>query len=192
VLDSDGSALTIPGGQSFVLNSDTYQAINGAVPVKMRYGRVRIDNATGSEQSPLAVAFRIEYWSGSGWAPNTLDTSCTSLATTPTAFGGNAAAAACYGTCTSTTAGGTGSIYTSRIAGVPANATSPSYGSPRFAFGIRSVVLSAPKASGTLGLSMEVPGWLKLGPVNPTGTNPSGTLRFGTYNSRFIFLRENY
>jgi hypothetical protein len=52
--------------------------------------------------------------------------------------------------------------------------------------------LAAPKASGTLGLSLEVPSWLKLGPVDPTGANPSAQIRFGTYNSRFIFLRENY
>ena len=192
VLDSDGSTLAIPGGQSFVLNSDTYQSVNGAVPTKMRYGRVRIDNATGSEQMAIAVPFRLDYWNGSGWAPNTLDTTCTSLATTPAAFGGNAAANACYGTCTSATAGGAGSIYTSRIRGVPANAATPSYASPRFSFGTRSVVLAAPKASGTLGLSLEVPSWLKLGPVDPTGANPSAQIRFGTYNSRFIFLRENY
>jgi MSHA biogenesis protein MshQ len=192
VQDPDGSTLTIPVGQSFVLNGDTYQSINGAVPTKMRYGRVRIDNATGSEQSPLSVPVRLEYWNGSGWAPNTLDATCTSLVATPTPFGGNGAPAACFGTCTSATAGGVGSLFTSRIRGVTANATTPSYANPRFSFGVRNVVLSAPKASGNLGLSLEVPSWLKLGPVNPTGANPAATIRFGTYNSRFIFLRENY
>jgi hypothetical protein len=141
----------------------------------------------------LAIPFRLEYWNGTGWAPNTLDTACTSLATTPTAFGGNSASAACFGTgCTSPSAGAVGSIYTTPVRGVPANATAPSYASPNFSFGVRNVVLSAPKASGSLGLSLEVPSWLKLGPVNPTGVNPSATVRFGTYNSRFIFLRENY
>ena len=194
VADSDGSTLTIPGGQSFVLNSDTYQSINGATPVKQRYGRMRIQNAAGSEQVPLAVPVFVEYWNGTGWTPNTLDATCTRLATTPTAFGGNTAAASCFGTgCTAVSSGSVGSIYTTRVKTVGANAVAPlSYSSPQFSFGQRNVMLSAPKASGTVGMSVEAPSWLKLGPNDPTGVNPSATIRFGTYNSRFIFLRENY
>jgi len=193
VLDADGSTLTIPAGQSFVLNTDTYQSINGALPTRMRYGRMRVDNAIGSEQVPLSVPVRLEYWTGAGWAPNTLDASCTRLAATPTPFAGNTAAAACFGSvCTGTSAGPAGSLYTTRIRNVPANLLTPSYAVPTFSNGVRSVVLAAPKQSGTIELAVEVPAWLKLGPVNPSATNPSGSLRFGTYNSRFIFLRENY
>ena len=86
--DSDGSTLTIPGGRSFTLNSDLYHSINSSA-AKMRYGRMRIQNATGSDQVPLLVPILLEYWTGTGWAPNALDTTCTSLVTTPTAFGGN-------------------------------------------------------------------------------------------------------
>jgi hypothetical protein len=75
---------------------------------------------------------------------------------------------------------------------VGANTVAPSYASPQFSFGQRNVVLSAPKASGTINMSVEAPSWLKLGPNDPTGINPSASIRFGTYNSRFIFLRENY
>jgi MSHA biogenesis protein MshQ len=194
VLDSDSSTLTIPAGQSFLLNGDTYQRISGSSPTKQRYGRMRIQNAAGSEQVPLAVPVFVEYWNGTGWTPNTLDATCTRLATTPTAYGGNTAAASCFGTgCTAVSSGSVGSIYTSRVQAVGANAVAPlSYSSPQFSFGQRNVTLSAPKASGTLGLSVEVPAWLKLGPNDPTGVNPSATIRFGTYNSRFIFLRENY
>ena len=194
VLDSDGSTLTIPAGQSFVMNGTTYQAINGSSTAKMRYGRLRIQNSAGSEQIPLVVPVWLEYWNGSGWTPNTLDTSCTSLAPAPpTAYGGNGAANACFGSgCTGTSSGSAGSVYTSRVKGVSANAVTPSYSAPQFAYGERNVLLSAPKASGTLGLSLEAPAWLKLGPNDPGGTNPAATVRFGTYNSRFIFLRENY
>jgi MSHA biogenesis protein MshQ len=194
VSDSDGSTLTIPGGQSFVLNTDTYQSINGATPVKERYGRMRIQNAAGSEQVPLAVPVFVEYWSGTGWTPNALDATCTRLVTTPTAYAGNTAVASCFGTgCTAVSTGTVGSIYTSRVKTVGANAVGPlSYSSPQFSFGQRNVVLSAPKASGTVSMSVEAPSWLKLGPNDPTGINPSATIRFGTYNSRFIFLRENY
>src|SRR5207344_2872041 len=39
VSDSDGSTLTIPVGQSFVLNTDTFLSIDGATTEKERYGR---------------------------------------------------------------------------------------------------------------------------------------------------------
>jgi MSHA biogenesis protein MshQ len=200
VSDSDGSTLTIPAGQSFVLNTDTYLSINGATPVKERYGRMRVQNATGSEQVPLPVPVFLEYWNGTGWALNALDATCTRLAAGSNAFAGNGAAAACFGntvgpvapTCSSTTTGSVGSIYTTRVKTVGANTVAPSYASPQFSFGQRNVVLSAPKASGTINMSVEAPSWLKLGPNDPTGINPSASIRFGTYNSRFIFLRENY
>ena len=194
VSDSDGSTLTIPAGQSFVLNGDTYQSISGAAPIKERYGRMRIQNVSGSEQVPVAVPVFLEYWMGSGWALNTLDASCTRLATTPTAFAGNVAASSCFGNgCTAVSSGSAGSIYTTRVQTVASNAVAPlSYSSPQFSFGQRNVMLTAPKASGTIGMSVEAPSWLKLGPNDTAGTNPSATIRFGTYNSRFIFLRENY
>ncbi|MEO8627477.1 MAG: DUF6701 domain-containing protein [Betaproteobacteria bacterium] len=193
VLDSDGSTLTIPAGQSFVLNASTYQAINGSTAAKQRYGRMRMANASGSDQVPLLLPVYLEYWTGAGWAPNSLDDSCTRLTTPQTANGGNSAASACFGTtCTSATSGTAGSIYTTRVKGVGANATVPSYSTGLFAYGQRNVFFSPPNASGTLGISVEAPAWLKLGPNDPTGINPSATIRFGSYNSRFIFLRENY
>ena len=86
-----------------------------------------------------------------------------------------------------------GSIYTTRIQTVASTAVAPlSYTSPQFSFGQRSVMLTAPKATGTIGMSVEAPSWLKLGANDVSGANPSATIRFGTYNSRFIFLRENY
>jgi hypothetical protein len=85
-----------------------------------------------------------------------------------------------------------GSIYTAQKKTVPANAGIPSYSAATFSYGQRNVMLAAPKASGTLGISIEAPTWLKIGPVDPAGANPSATVHYGTYNSRFIFLRENY
>ncbi len=139
VSDADGSTLTIPAGQSFVLNSTTYQSVNGSLPMKMRYGRMRLQNASGSEQVPVVLPVLLEYWGGSAWMPHLLDTTCTRLlGPPPTAYSGNTAAAACYGgaaasgaQCTSTTAGGVGSIYTRQLSAgnVPANAGVPSYSS---------------------------------------------------------------
>jgi MSHA biogenesis protein MshQ len=200
VSDSDGSTLTIPAGQSFALNGDTYQSVNGSLPMKMRYGRMRVQNASGSEQAPILVPVWLEYWSGSAWTPNLLDTSCTRLVgPPPTAYGGNTATAACYGgaggsgfQCTSATAGGTGSIYTTQLRNVPANSGVARDRSATFSYGQRNMILAAPKTSGTLGVSVQAPAWLKIGPANTTGANPSATVRFSSYNSRFIFLRENY
>jgi hypothetical protein len=154
---------------------------------------MRIQNASGSDQVPLLMPVFLEYWSGSGWSPNALDISCTSLVASPTAYGSNTAAASCYGTgCTGVSTGSVGSLYETRVKGVAANLPTPSYSSSTFSFGQRNVLLAAPKASGTIGLSIEVPTWLKIGPIDIAGSNPSATIRFGTYNSRFIFLRENY
>jgi hypothetical protein len=196
VSDPDLSTLTIPSGQSFVLNSDTYQNVFGSLTMSMRYGRMRLQNTAGSGQVPLLMPALLEYWSGAanGWRPNTLDVTCTRLANPPpAAFGGNTATAACYGAgCTSTTTGPVGSIYTAQKKTVPANSGAPSYSAATFSYGQRNVMLAAPKANGTLGISIEAPTWLKIGPVDPAGANPSAIVRYGTYNSRFIFLRENY
>ena len=91
VSDSDGSTLTIPAGQSFVLNGDTYQSVNGSLPMKMRYGRMRIQNASGSEQVPIVVPVLLEYWSGSAWMRQSArrDACTRLLGPPPTAYGGN-------------------------------------------------------------------------------------------------------
>jgi MSHA biogenesis protein MshQ len=192
VSDADGSTLTIPAGQSFVLNGNTYQALNGSTALKERYGRMRIQNASGSDQIPLAVPVWLEYWTGSAWQANTLDATCTTLAASPTGFGGNTTNNGCFGGgCTSNTAGGVGSLYTTKIQ-LNATAVSLSYSSAQFSYGLRNVILSAPKASGSLKISIEAPTWLEIGPINTTASDPVATIRFGTYNSRFIFLRENY
>jgi hypothetical protein len=75
---------------------------------------------------------------------------------------------------------------------VQANAGVPTYSSAQFSFGQRNMILAAPKASGTLGVSILAPAWLKTGPTNLTGANPSASVHYSSYNSRFIFLRENY
>ncbi|MBI3284298.1 MAG: hypothetical protein HYZ65_05520 [Burkholderiales bacterium] len=46
---------------------------------KLRYGRVKLGMAHGSELLALPLPLRLEYWSGGGWQINTLD-SCTNFA----------------------------------------------------------------------------------------------------------------
>ncbi len=78
--DRDDSVLTDPTSSAvfFTLNGVTYQAITDP-PTKMRLGRMRIDNAYGSEQLPLPVRVLATYWNGNYFATNTLD-SCSSTA----------------------------------------------------------------------------------------------------------------
>lgn len=46
--------------------------------MEWRYGRLQIVNALGSEQSDLPVQLKAEYWNGSQFVPNSLD-SCTAI-----------------------------------------------------------------------------------------------------------------
>jgi len=59
------------------------------VTTKTRYGRARLLNANGSELLDLPMPLRLEYWDGSKWSRNSLDT-CTSFtpANLAFAFGG--------------------------------------------------------------------------------------------------------
>jgi MSHA biogenesis protein MshQ len=45
----------------------------------LRFGRLRMENAVGSEALTLAVPIQTQYWNGAGFATNTLD-GCTTLA----------------------------------------------------------------------------------------------------------------
>jgi hypothetical protein len=44
----------------------------------LRFGRLRVQNALGSERLPLEIPMETQYWQGSGFATNALD-SCTSI-----------------------------------------------------------------------------------------------------------------
>lgn len=52
---------------------------NLGLTTEVRYGRLRMDNALGSETHRLAIPMRIEYWDGAGFKNNLAD-SCTSIA----------------------------------------------------------------------------------------------------------------
>ena len=51
---------------------------NLGLTTDVRYGRLRMDNALGSEAHRLAIPMRVEYWNGTGFATNLAD-ECTSL-----------------------------------------------------------------------------------------------------------------
>lgn len=118
VSDPDGSTLTIPVDHSFTLNSDIYQAINGSTATRMRFGRMRIDNAYGSTLLDLPVKVAATYWNGTQFATNTLD-SCTSTAGfTFTDWSGMASGSTTKSS-TGTLTGGTGSVILTKPAPAP-------------------------------------------------------------------------
>ncbi len=51
-----------------------------------RYGRLWLGNAYGSELLDIRMPVKVQYWTGTGWATNTLD-SCTSLPSSAIALG---------------------------------------------------------------------------------------------------------
>lgn len=85
-----GAKVSDPDGASFVGKNMKATTANDctAVPdcdavqlgsaTRVRFGRVRLSNAFGSEKSSLPVAVQAQYWSGNSWVINGAD-GCTSL-----------------------------------------------------------------------------------------------------------------
>jgi len=75
-VDSDGVAM-----DTLDLDVDgnaTNDHKNLGVATEVRYGRLRVQGAVGVTQIPLALPLEVQYWNGSAFATNTLD-SCTTL-----------------------------------------------------------------------------------------------------------------
>ena len=178
VIDGDDVSYEDPidGTPIFEIGDNT--AGNGiafSTDKEMRYGRVALQNAHGSELQNLPVPLRAEYWNGSFWVLNT-DDSCSSL--------GSAVA----------------NLLLTRV---PVGlATSPSPAMLNFSLGDAGLTFSAPGAGNTgyvdieaslsaAGLSYLLWDWDGDGSADD---NPSGRATFGIYrgSGETIFMRENY
>jgi hypothetical protein len=142
---------------------------------ELRYGRLLIGNAYGPVQLPLPMPIQVQYWNGSAFAVNGLD-SCTNLAAADIGL----------------------SAYTGALAAgesVVAEATIA------FAAGIGTLTMTAPGA-GNAGSVLLTPGLAAAGRSYLQGRwsgaawnqNPSARAAFGVYGQpqNFIFFRENY
>lgn len=180
----------------------------------LRYGMLKIGNASGSERQNLPVPVTAMYYAGSaiGWAVNTLDGCTATLALT--AFGTNTTTAACYGSCTAVDTGSTGSVLLRRPAGNTGNqlaiaaAPTPAGAVTTLASGRGFVTLRAPNTGapavptpGALDLILVAPAWLRAnsgqgGTVGNYDWNPLGRITFGVTatgnKTKFIYIRENY
>ncbi|MCU6432698.1 hypothetical protein LPB67_02765 [Undibacterium sp. Jales W-56] len=162
---------------------------------KMRYGRLKLSNASGTELLPLPVPLRLEYWNAaSGWNLNALD-SCSSIAASDFAFTYFAAStknqlAACETAIT--------------VSGVPPNQSaklsapgSGNFGWTDLTLNLDSIATGnrcvAVGASGPAATTANLP-WLKYNWLGSGVDNPKARATFGIYKnaSEFIYLRENH
>jgi MSHA biogenesis protein MshQ len=134
----------------------------------IRYGRLRLQNAFGSERLPLTVPAEVQYYNVDHWATNMLDGS-----SPPTPWGVSPAVSTAL-------LGGTG------------NAT-PSLGTTLVS-GKASLSASAPGTGtyGYLDLTVTVPDYLKFPWTGGSAIDPTARVTFGIYkgNDRIIYRRE--
>lgn len=88
----------------------TARALNGSSATRVRFGRLRIGNAMGAPQIELPVPLTVEYWTGTGFATNSLD-GCTRLTNTNVTFSGYRAPLAACATSGAPT-GASGVVFT--------------------------------------------------------------------------------
>jgi hypothetical protein len=84
-LDSDGVALT---ASLFDLDIDSAAGADHArvANLNLRYGRMRLQNAIGSQDRALKLPLLAQYWTASGYLTNTLD-SCSRITAAQLSFG---------------------------------------------------------------------------------------------------------
>lgn len=138
---------------------------------EIRYGRMLLQNAFGPETRPLTIALQTEYFNGSGFVPNTLD-SCTpydSVYLQLSNFQGNLVSG-------DTTKSGSGTL----VSGLGSNLS-----------------LSAPGVGHDgrvdLELDLSLATGLGLEWLQPGGSNPKAKANFGIFkgNQRLIYMRES-
>ena len=167
--DSDGVQL-----QSVALNldtdNDTFSERTSLGTTQILFGRLSLQNAYGSELLALPMPLTAEYWNGTSWVTNAVD-SCTAL-TAPADGSGLALNLASTGTTTSTLSNPLDS-------------------------GDAGFSLAAPGATHTGYVDVTInssPPWLDFKWDGVHDTDPTARATFGIYkgNSRFIYIRELY
>jgi MSHA biogenesis protein MshQ len=154
----------------------TMMAAQVAASTPLRYGRLRLQNAYGSELLALPVTATTEYRDASGFYVKNTDDSCTTVPV-PTAGSGLT-----FGT-GNLSAGET----TASINGI-------SSGLGTWAAGNGGLVLSRPGSgnNGFVDITLSVPDWLKFPWLGGSPVNPTAKAVFGIYKSPLIYRRENY
>ncbi len=152
--------------------------------VRLRYGRLRMQNAYGSELRTLPVPLEAQYWNGSFYTTNT-DDSCTTLPMASIVMSNfTGGLAACE---TQITPTGTQTLASGRIpGGLVLTRPGPSNsGSVDLAINVTAT------AAGTTCVA-STPSAATAANQPWFGPNIGGRATFGIYRSPLIYLRENY
>jgi MSHA biogenesis protein MshQ len=180
--DGDGVTL-LPG--SLNLDADV-NAINERLNVgstKVRYGRIRLNNAIGSDLLTLPVPLTVQYWNGTAWVINSQD-NCTQ-APVPVAVATTAPPNPGLSFYPVTTLNNLASGDTTATTNTP------------FVGGNGALILSAPSSAhyGFVDVVIAAPVYLKFTWVSSTPSDPRARATFGSYyhnSNQFIYQRENY
>ena len=204
-LDSDGVGLQAYSsgawGAAWDLDTDAsvgndHKAVGALTGTELRSGRVRLQNANGSELLPLPVPLQIQYWSGAtqGWRANAVDT-CTLIRASDFAFdfpGVGNPLAACE---TRMAIAGAAPNYTATLS-APATALDPNNGwadiTLNLGAGAAGNQCTAVAAGlGPLATTAAAP-WLQFNWAGAVA-NPTARATFGVYRSGpIIHRREMY
>lgn len=157
------------------MSDGTCSAVTVASGAKLRFGRLRLQNAYGSELLPLPMSLTAQYWNGTGFVLNTLD-NCTALPV-PTSASGMVF--------------GTGNLAAGETT---ASIQGLSTGSGVLLAGDAAFRLTAPGAgnNGNVTITVATPSGLKYPWTSSTATDASARATFGIYKSPLIYRRENY
>ncbi|MEQ1668769.1 MAG: DUF6701 domain-containing protein, partial [Sulfuriferula sp.] len=132
----------------------------------IRSGRIKLNNASGSESLALPVPMAAQYYNGTAFITNAAD-NCTivPIPATPTASTG---------------------LLTSLT-------TTATLSSP-FSAGDGKLKLSKPNAKGYVDITIAAPAWLQYNWKGTGLTNPTARATFGVYKNanEFIYMREMY
>lgn len=174
----DGVINIVPGGMP---------DLNDLGSAQIRFGRLTLSNAFGSELLPLNMPVRTEYYDGTSYILNT-DDNCTSIIDTPLDV--PAPNTTIWGDIELPVASYTGNLSQGE--------TIPNIAGPMFAAGTDMLTLSSAGAGndGSVTINLNVPVWLQFD-WDGDGTHdndPSATATFGIFhgNDATIYRRELY
>ena len=178
ITDSDGVTV-IAGNLPFTLSPSGEE---------IRYGRISLANALGSELQDLPISMFAEYFNGTNFMLNAEDKcsvasiSITDPITTDAITPAN--------TCVWDTAGNSGSF----ACATPAPSGKSYLEAATLSNGSFNVVLKAPNVVGPLSISASVDAWMKFNWTGTGNSNPTARASFGLYrgNSKIIHFQEMY
>lgn len=175
------AAISDPDGSSLIGTSASQETAT----TRVRYGRLRMQNAYGSELLALPIPLEAQYWDGSFFVTNTLD-SCTALTLSSVAMSSyNGNLAACETQISPVTAQ---TLSGGKLTGSGMALSKPGVGNSG------SVLLTlnvSPTASGSTCMSSSASSATAAN-IPWFGSNPTARATFGVYKSPLIYLRENY